>query len=71
METPITLAALTIIGGLTGSPHAPPDTQIAMYCSLKGEQESGMNKVCFYDCAGSGAAITVKSYELCPLSIDQ
>lgn len=38
-------------------------------CFLTGERISGMNKICFYDCAGSQAAITIKSYELCPLSI--
>ncbi len=31
---------------------------------------SGMNKICYDDCLGSSAAITVKSYELCPLNIE-
>jgi hypothetical protein len=34
-----------------------------------GEQSSGMNKICFYDDLGSTVAITIKSTELCPLSI--
>ncbi len=45
--------------------------RMALYCVLTGEQVSGLNKICFYDCAGSGAAITVKSYQLCPLSINR
>tara|TARA_B100000780_G_C20755902_1_gene300292 strand:+ start:169 stop:441 length:273 start_codon:yes stop_codon:yes gene_type:complete len=40
-------------------------------CFKTGEQTSGMNKICFYDCLGSAAAITVSSVDLCPLSINQ
>jgi hypothetical protein len=40
-----------------------------MTCFLTGEQMSGMNKICYYDCAGSSAAITVSSVSLCPLTI--
>ncbi len=35
------------------------------YGSLTGSQTSGLNKICFYS---DGSAITVKAYELCPLS---
>lgn len=53
-------------------PHSSaPKTQLAMMCFLQGEQQSGMNKICYYDCAGSGAAITIKGYQLCPMSINQ
>jgi len=38
-------------------------------CFKSGERTSGMNKICYYDCLGSEAAITVSSVELCPLSI--
>lgn len=41
----------------------------AVTCFKTGERTSGMNKICFYDCLGSEAAITIKSTELCPLSI--
>lgn len=51
--------------------QSPRRTQIALLCLSAGEQVSGLNKICFYNCAGSGAAITVKSYQLCPLSIRQ
>ena len=37
---------------------------------LKGEKTSGMNKICFYDHLGSEVAITVKSTDLCPLTIE-
>ena len=40
-------------------------------CFFEGEQTSGMNKICFYDCLGSAAAITISSIDLCPLSIKQ
>jgi hypothetical protein len=38
-------------------------------CLLDRETESGMNKICFYSCASGDAAITIKSTQLCPLSI--
>jgi hypothetical protein len=38
-------------------------------CFLKGEKESGQNKICYYDCVSGEAAITIKSTRLCPLSI--
>lgn len=37
---------------------------------LKGEQESGMNKICYYDVLGSTMTLNVKNYELCPLTYD-
>jgi hypothetical protein len=37
---------------------------------LKGEQTSGLGKVCYYDVLGSPYTINVKSYELCPLTIN-
>jgi hypothetical protein len=38
-------------------------------CFFSHEQTSGMNKICYYDCLGSQAAITVSAVQLCPLSI--
>jgi hypothetical protein len=47
-----------------------PDAQpFATTCFSSGEQISGTNKICYYDCLGSQVAINVKSYELCPLTI--
>jgi hypothetical protein len=42
--------------------------QVALLCIKTGEQISGLNKICYDNCAGSEAAITVKSYELCPIN---
>ena len=36
---------------------------------FKYEYTSGMNKICVYDYLGSDVAITIKSYQLCPLTI--
>jgi len=43
----------------------------AAICFYKGERTSGMNKICFYDCLGSAAAITISAVALCPLNINQ
>ena len=43
----------------------------AMTCLKSGEQISGMNKICYYNCPTGSAAITIKSYQLCPLSIQR
>ena len=48
--------------------------RLATQCIKTGEETSGMNKICYYNCPiiqGSTAAITVKAYELCPLTIDR
>jgi len=37
---------------------------------FKYERVSGMNKICFYDHLGSEVAITIKSYAICPLTIN-
>lgn len=50
------------------APHGP--VQLAFLCFLKGEQTSGLNKICLYDCPVGDAAINVKSWERCPLSIN-
>ena len=42
----------------------------AATCFKKGEYTSGFNKICIYDCLGSDRALTLKSTDLCPLSIN-
>jgi hypothetical protein len=67
------LFALMVVPGTaiaSDAPRSEKPFKMAMYCLKSGEQVSGMNKICFYNCAGSEAAITIKSFELCPLSID-
>ena len=36
---------------------------------LKSQRISGLNRICIYNHLGSDVAITIKSTELCPLSI--
>lgn len=67
------LLLATLIFALPTQPpqtrHNDGNVQVAVMCFKTGERESGMNKICYYDCLGSEAAITIKSFELCPLSI--
>lgn len=37
---------------------------------FKYEYISGLNKICVYDHMGSDVAITIKSYKICPISIN-
>ena len=47
--------------------------QVAMMCMKTGEQTppGSMTKICYYDCLGSVAAITISSIAICPLSINR
>ena len=45
--------------------------RLAATCFKSGERTSGMNKICYYDCMGSTAAITISSVELCPRTINR
>lgn len=47
----------------------PSSLQFAVLCFKSGEQQSGMNKICYYDCLGSTFAITIGAAQLCPLSV--
>jgi hypothetical protein len=47
----------------------PKQRYAELVCFKTSEKISGLNKICFYNCVGSEAAITVSSAELCPLSI--
>lgn len=52
------------------TPQSHP-TRLALLCFGNGEQSGGMTKVCFYNCNGSPAAITIGSAQLCPLTIQR
>ena len=54
-----------------GSTVYPTLVANAVTCFKTGEETSGMNKICYYDCMGSGAAITVSAVSICPLTINQ
>lgn len=66
----IGLAALVLASTGSSMPDQAPAPRVAAVCFSKGEQISGMNKICYYDCLGSLAAITIPSYKLCPLTIN-
>ena len=65
------IKSLIIAIVLLGSTVYPTLVANAVTCFSTGEETSGMNKICYYDCLGSSAAITVSSVSLCPLSINR
>jgi hypothetical protein len=62
----------TLVAGLfTGMPaESAGPIRVASICFSSGEEESGMNKICYYDCLSGTVAITIGGLELCPLTID-
>lgn len=49
----------------------PPAPTLRTTCFGRGERVSGMNKICFYDCLGSGHAVTQGAASLCPLTVER
>lgn len=73
MDTVILLASLAFSPpgqAPNMTPAEPRPVEVAELCFSSGERTSGMNKMCFYDCASGQIAITVKATELCPLSVN-
>ncbi|EJB04818.1 hypothetical protein Rleg9DRAFT_3677 [Rhizobium leguminosarum bv. trifolii WSM597] len=64
------LALFTVFPQQSSTLPKLPQVQTAMMCMKSGEQTSGMNKICYYDCMGSTKAITVRATDLCPLTIN-
>jgi hypothetical protein len=68
------LAGLVVLASVTTGTPTPaskaPALELAVSCFYRGEQASGMNEICYYDCLGSAYAITVRAVDLCPLTID-
>ncbi len=67
----VRLAALTQKESLPQSKPNMGEQKLALTCFKSGEEKSGLNKICYYNCAGSTAAITLSSVKLCPLSINR
>lgn len=44
-------------------------SQAFAFGTLIGEKKSGLTKICYYDTPRGEVAITIKSYEVCPVSI--
>jgi hypothetical protein len=59
-------AAANAASSETQSPAAIKTT-----CFKNGERRSGLNKICYYNCLGSEAAVTINSFDLCPLDIER
>jgi hypothetical protein len=74
-QSATSLCRLSINGPLPGAVRtpAPPETPRGgqVTCFARGEQASGMNKICYYDCLGSARAVTQSAVSLCPLTITQ
>ena len=64
----LSIAGLIVIGSIV---YPTLVANSAVTCFKTGEQISGMNKICYYNCMGSTAAITISSVALCPLSIER
>ncbi len=45
--------------------------RVAYVCFYSGEETSGMNKICYYNCLQSLAAITLSFTDICPMSINR
>jgi len=43
-------------------------TLYAENCPYTGEQQSGMSKMCFYNCISGTKVLNVKAIELCPIT---
>ena len=59
------VAVLAFAAAVLRVEGAPAD----VICLFKGEQISGRNKICYYDCLGSIFALTIDGLQLCPLNI--
>ena len=73
-QSAVSLCALSINAPSPGSmaiPRTPAPRAGQITCFARGEQASGMNKICYYDCLGSARAVTQSSISLCPLTIQQ
>ena len=73
MKHAIVFGALLAASSSLHKEATPParEIQVAFMCFKSGEQISGLNKICYYNCLGSTTAITIRSIDLCPLTIDQ
>lgn len=58
-----TVIGTVLVAGLAASAAAT--------CYYKAERVSGMNKICLYSCTSGEAAYTVRSTDLCPLTINR
>jgi hypothetical protein len=50
--------------------HAPGQ-KVATTCILSGQQPSGTNKICVYECGGTTVTETVSASSECPQSVNR
>ena len=62
------LIAASLSPATASAPPVSPAPQVM--CMAKGEQISGFNKLCYYDCLGSAHVVTQSSVSLCALSVN-
>ena len=66
----IVLALAAFTASASAAAAQPPDLakpiRVALFCTKSSQQTSGLTKICYYDCAGTEGAITVKTYDTCP-----
>ncbi len=70
------LALAALLLGDADQTGAPPqkgegEYQIAGSCFLDDDYESGMNRICLYDCLSGTVAITISVTQICPLTIQE
>jgi hypothetical protein len=66
-------ALVLMVSPATPRPEAarvPGSSQLALYCTLTGQQAQGANKVCFYNCKGDGYSVTIPGDRYCPLGVE-
>jgi|RhiMetdeSRZDD1v2_1073273.scaffolds.fasta_scaffold300780_2 hypothetical protein len=69
MKTILAATALTFTTPPLAANFTPIKPIRVAACFSTGEQDAGMNKICYYDCLGSPVAINIESTQLCPLTI--
>lgn len=74
-QSSVSLCALSVVAPSQRPQQSPrplsPQPSGSTTCFARGEQQSGMNKICYYDCLGSARAVTQSSVSLCALTIQQ
>jgi hypothetical protein len=68
-----TLFVLAALSGSSPDHSYAPDTRsrLALACEFIGDQVSGDERICTYNCVGSHVTQSVKVTEICPPSIDR
>jgi hypothetical protein len=67
-------AAAAVTAAFASAANAEPSAvkpfKVALLCIRAGEQDAGLNKICYYDCAGWKTAITISASRICPVHIE-